>query len=92
MSLNYSDRIQNAINFSFFKAQDTDKLLLDAIDPALRRSVDPKNQKTLLKIYSRIRSLRIRQAAFKHPGNAETPPSPLSTATNLSSPPIPKQP
>lgn len=54
MSLNYSDRIQNAINFSFFKAQDTDKLLLDAIDPALRRSVDPKNQKTLLKIYQTL--------------------------------------
>lgn len=54
MSLNYSDRIQNAINFSFFKAQDTDKLLLDAIDPDLRRSVDPKNQKTLLKIYQTL--------------------------------------
>lgn len=54
MSLNYSDRIQNAINFSFFKAQDTDKLLLDAIDPNLRRSVDPKNQKTLLKIYQTL--------------------------------------
>ena len=54
MSLNYSDRIQNAINFSFFKAQDTDKLLLDAIRPDLRHSVDPKNQKTLPKIYQAL--------------------------------------
>lgn len=54
MSLNYSDRIQNAINFSFFKAQDTDKLLLDAIAPDLRHSVDPKNQKTLPKIYQAL--------------------------------------
>lgn len=54
MSLNYSDRIQNAINFSFFKAQDTDKLLLDAIGPGLRHSVDPKNQKTLPKIYQAL--------------------------------------
>lgn len=69
MSLNYSDRIQNAINFSFFKAQDTDKLLLDAIDPTLRRRVDPKNQKTLPKIY---------QALFQNP-LPENPPSCFQT-------------